>query len=393
MGKKTDFASQKFSVYILGAGFSKPAGLPLAVELWDEIRRRGLSLSGRAEQFRDDLETYIDYRKRCDGKELTVDQVNLEEFIAFLDIEFHLGLRGKDTWSSHGNETQVVVKTLIGEILTERMPARIPELYMKFARILKPDDYILTFNYDTLLERALESAGVPFRLYPDRLRANPYGGRTMIVDDSKEEVVVLKLHGSIDWFDRTDYSRLEEERIAQGFGPGGGDLIFADLKRFGAVPLLEGPRFPDDSLRQMYRARDIERLYRSRPLFLATPSLLNPSSMKILYSEMVRGFWWGLGYLGGMNFRMAIIGFSLPAQDEYARQAIYRMVTNYQTTDWDKVWDDCGHRKTPCVLVDFRTSAQEQADLKQRYAFVDWNKAVTCFTGFDERALELLADT
>ena len=27
--------------------------------------------------------------------------------------------------------------------------------------MLKPDDYVLTFNYDLLLERALEKAGVP----------------------------------------------------------------------------------------------------------------------------------------------------------------------------------------------------------------------------------------
>ncbi len=96
--------------------------------------------------------------------------MDLEEFMAFLDIEFHLGLRGKETWSSHGNETQVVVKTLIGKILAERMPANIPDQYLAFARLLKPDDYVLTFNYDVLLERALESAGIPFRLYPNRYK-------------------------------------------------------------------------------------------------------------------------------------------------------------------------------------------------------------------------------
>jgi hypothetical protein len=125
----SDFAAQKFAIYILGAGFSKPAGLPLACELWDEVRRRALSLSGRASFFRDDLETYIEYRKKCDGKRLAFEEVDLEEFMAFLDIEFHLGLRGKETWSSEGNEAQVVVKTLIGEILAERMPASIPEQY------------------------------------------------------------------------------------------------------------------------------------------------------------------------------------------------------------------------------------------------------------------------
>ena len=119
MAEESDFASQKFAIYILGAGFSKPAGLPLACELWDEVRRRALSLSGRAGFFRDDLDAYVEYRRKCDGRELTLEQVDLEEFMAFLDVEFHLGLRGKETWSSDGNESQVVVKTLIGEILAD----------------------------------------------------------------------------------------------------------------------------------------------------------------------------------------------------------------------------------------------------------------------------------
>jgi hypothetical protein len=385
----TDFAAQKFAIYILGAGFSKPAGLPLACDLWDEVRRRALSLSGRASFFRDDLETYIEYRKKCDGKGLAFEEVDLEEFMAFLDIEFHLGLRGKETWSSEGNEAQVVVKTLIGEILAERMPASIPEQYLAFARLLQPNDYVLTFNYDVLLERALESAKIPYRLYPDRLKPNPLG-KGMLVDDTKREVIVLKLHGSIDWFDRTSYSQLEENRMKQGLPPGGSDLVFQDRHRFGAIPLLEGPRFPDDPLRQMYRIREIEHLYKSRPLFLATPSLLNPSSMKILYSQMVRDFWWGLGYAGEVNFRMAIIGFSLPPQDEYARQALYRIVKNYQSISWDKTWDSAGHRKAPLLLVDFRSSAEEEQAFRQRYAFVDWSKAQTCLSGFNDKALELI---
>lgn len=166
-----DFAAQKFAIYVLGAGFSKPAGLPLASELWTEVRERALSMTGRAGFFRDDLKEYIEYRRRCDGTDLTPETVDLEEFMAFLDIEFHLGLRGKDTWSSQGNEAQVVVKTLIGEILSERMPAKIPEVYLRFAQILKPDDYVLTFNYDVLLERALEQAGVSYRLLSKSLQA------------------------------------------------------------------------------------------------------------------------------------------------------------------------------------------------------------------------------
>jgi len=383
------FASKRFGIYILGAGFSQPAGLPLASELWDEIRHKGLAMTGRASQFREDLDMYIEYRKHCDGIELTPEQVNFEDFMAFLDIEHYLWLRGSDTWSVHGNETQVLVKTLIGEILTASMPARnkIPELYLRFAEILKPDDLVLTFNYDILLEHSLEAAGVPFRLFPYRLKVDPENPGHLI-DDRRDEVIITKLHGSIDWFDRSEYSQLEENRKAEGFEKKTPDLIFHTPERFGAFPLIEGPHFPEDPLRQIYRMRDIERLYGRGVLFHATPSLLNPSPMKLIYTKMYRDFWSGLGRTGVANFGMAIIGFSLPSQDEYARQVIYRLVKNYQTTYWES--DDWPWKKTPLVLVDFRESDEAKQEYRKRYAFVNWDRAEVYFDGLDEKAVELL---
>ena len=383
-----DFHSRRFAIYILGAGFSRPAGFPLAVELWDEVRKRAFTLKGRAEYFKEDLQGYIEYRRRCDGIELTANQVNFEDFVAFLDIEHYLGLRGKDTWSSDGNETQVVIKTLIGEILTERMPSKVPELYLEFARMLRPPDYVLTFNYDILLERALELAGVPFRLFPDRLKKSDFGHETLVVDSKKEEVIVLKVHGSIDWFDRTHCNQLEELAIRQGLNPVHSDMVFSNMEKLGVVPLLEGEISPDDPLRYMYRVRNIEQLYRGKPMFHVTPSLLNPSSLKILYSQMLRDFWWGLGDAGILNFGMAIIGFSLPSQDEYARQIIYRLVRNYQNYHWEK--GELQHNKSPLVVIDYRKSTKAEKDFRNRYAFIDWTKAETYLGGFDKQALDLL---
>ncbi|MGI0133660.1 MAG: hypothetical protein ACREBW_01715 [Candidatus Micrarchaeaceae archaeon] len=143
-------------------------------------------MSGRAGQFRDDLDAYIRFRKECDGKEVTPNEVDFEDFMAFLDVEHYLGLRGSNTWSDDGNESQVVVKTLIGEILTERMRTEdgIPELYKKFAQTLRPGDFVLTFNYDVLLERALDAIGKGYRLFPQRFkvvhRQYPAGGEVTV---------------------------------------------------------------------------------------------------------------------------------------------------------------------------------------------------------------------
>jgi len=48
------------------------------------------------DHFQTDLKTYLRYRKQCDGVTLTPSTVDFEDFLGFLDVEHHLGLRGKD---------------------------------------------------------------------------------------------------------------------------------------------------------------------------------------------------------------------------------------------------------------------------------------------------------
>lgn len=378
----------RYRIFVLGAGFSRAAGLPLAAELWREVQRRARALAGRAKQFWDDLETYIQYRKDCDGVTLTPEQVDFEEFLAFLDIEHYLGLRGSDTWSVDGNEAQIVVKTLIGEILAEAMPEldAVPHLYRRFAAGLQPNDYVLTFNYDVLLERALESVGKPFRLFPERFRSVRTG--LAEVDTSHEEVVILKLHGSIDWFDRTQYSELEVAFAQQGSRSRPPHPVFANATSLDVVPLADGPRFPNDPLREIHRVRRVEELYRRPFLFHCTSWLLSPSSMKMLYAATLRDFSYGLGDAGTLNFGLSIFGFSLPRQNDYARRVLYRLVKNYQTTYWNE--DVPGLKKSPLILIDRRQSEEEMEELRRRYAFVDWGKTRSYMAGFDETAVTLL---
>jgi len=262
-------------------------------------------------------------------------------------------------------------------------------VYRRFAAGLQPDDHVLTFNYDVLLERALDSVGKPFRLFPQRFQ-NVRPGLAE-VDTSRKEVVILKLHGSIDWFDRAQYREREAAFAPQGSRSRPPHPVFANTASLDVVPLVEGPRFPTDPLRDMHRVRKLEDLYRRSFLFLCTPWLLSPSSMKMLYASTLRDFWYGLGDAGALNFDLAIIGFSLPRQDDYARQVLYRLVTNYQTANWNK--DIFGLRKRPLILVDRRHTAEELAELRIRYAFVDWAKTQTYMSGFDDNALDLLIGT
>lgn len=377
---------KKYRVIILGAGFSKPAGLPLGDELWREILARSKNLWGRASMLNDDLDAYMEYRKDCDGISLTRETINFEEFLGYLDIEHYLGLRGKDTWSRDGNEGQVVVKTLIGETLTQRMPAtdKIPELYLEFARRLKPGDHVLTFNYDILLERALDAIGKAYRLFPNRFKSvSRYSG---IVDSSKEEVVILKLHGSIDWFDKKRYIDLEQSYKEQGEPDPPSHIVFNSKERWHLSKLVDGPRYDNDPLSDMYRVGEIEELYKRHLMFLATPWMLAPSTNKIVYASPLSDFWNGLGASGGYNLGMAIIGYSLPFHDIYARQTLYSLVKHYQEVYWEEGIFE--RKKTPLVLVDFQPSEEKVESFKRNYRFIDPSKAVLHMDGFNFEAIE-----
>lgn len=370
-----------FRLIFLGAGFSHGAGLPLGEELWRVVRTRA------GDSLESDLATYIQYRKECDGLNLAAKEVDFEELLAFLDIEHHLGLAGGDSLGLEGNETQVMIKRLIGQVLTERTPPAhdLPQIYYDFAEQLGQGDYILTFNYDVLLERALDHVGKPYRLFPARHECiRPGYG---VVDSSRDEneVVVLKLHGSVDWFDRSEYEELLEESTSPEhpvFGPDSSVEI---------VPLLEGPQFPDDPLRSVWRViSGLERLYSDPALWRAVPRLVNPSTAKAVYAKRSRYLWWDMGRAGEYNLGVAVIGYSLPRHDDYVRQALFRVTKNFQENWWDA--DLAGKKKSPMLLIDRQADEAGRSAYRARYGFVDERKARFYFGGFDAEALRLLRD-
>lgn len=351
--------TRRYRLIILGAGFSRPAGLPLASHLWNEIRETAAAYPSdrRASKFNVDLEHYIQFRKDTAGEDLTPEVVDFEDFMRYLDIEHYLGLRGGDTWSQDGNEGTVVVKHLIGNILARHVNVldAVPPLYIEFAKRLEPDDCVITFNYDTLLERALDAIGKPYRLFSTRFKeVSEFGGT---VDNDTDEVVVLKMHGSIDWFDRTGFERRVARHASIG-APPPGDIIFSDEDGLGLEQLTDGPRPDGDPLKNIYRAKNLKALYEKDLLFMATPRILPPSATKLLYATRLNDFWEGMGNGGYFNFGMAIVGFSLPGHDEYARQILYGLVTNYQRHNWMKTNSAVGKRRLPS-LTSFQMQPQK----------------------------------
>jgi len=379
-----------YRLFILGAGFSRAAGFPLGSELMKLVLRRAREVDGTDSAIEADLEDFLTYKRVCDGAEISKDLVDLEEFVGFLDVEHAMRLTGSDTLTQDGNRSQLAIRRYIGHVLQSLSPARpgdIPQVYHDFVSHLSPRDRIVTFNYDLLLETLLDYHGKSYRLFPGRYsKVTPWGASFAEPDN---DIIIHKLHGSIDWFYRRQFDLGLEHLRATGHVTDPPSAVFGSQARFKANPLVDGPRMERDDLSRMFRLEDPAQYYRNTSGWEA-PYLLAPSSAKALYASPLQELWYGLANVGGLNLSLSIIGFSMPAHDEYLRQLLYRIVRNYQYYAPDLERE--GRTKAPLVIVDYRRSAEELEQLRERYAFVDWSRAILCTEGLNAESLDHIFD-
>lgn len=351
-------------VFFLGAGFSKPAGLPLAVELLDlvqEVARETLSVDGY-NHLDHAIDRYKDYLRDIDPDRA----FDLEEFGAWLDWEFVLRLRGSDTFSEHGNQAALQLRWGIGKVLHELIPAEIPALYLDFARRLTTSDHVMTLNYDLLLEGALEAVNLPYRRYPGPYsEVHEYGA--VWDSDAPKALVISKLHGSIDW----TYPSIRER----------------DDARLGLTYLVEGPRPHDDPLLRIRQipGRALSHYFNSRASWHENPMLLmQPSTAKPMGGSPLVPLWDGLGSYAPLYGGLTIIGCSLPPGDPYVIQLLHGMTTAYAygRREASAPWP-----QRRMKIVDLR-EGDSAAELRRRYRFVDERHADFVLDGLSQSNLE-----
>lgn len=374
-------------IFVIGAGFSRPAGLPVATELYSLVRQQIVSRHGSETKFQRDVSKYLRYCVDCGFTGQTEESLDLERFISYLDIEHYLGFRGSDTWSAEGNEAQLMIRKAIGDVIHSRTPLqdKLPDEYYRFAEGLSVHDTVLTLNYDLVLERALSEVGKPFRRFPNRFESvNAHGGT---VESKSEEVVLLKLHGSIDWFDDRQYLESKASLERQGLKSSNLHSVFQSPQIYGVTKLVDGQLPDGDALRHIHYLTHVDRYYRIDGGFNA-PYLLSPSHVKFVYAEPLLSFWRGIGRSGGYNLGVSVIGFSLPKHDEYIRIALYQILSNYGSW-WDTKFFD-SQLKDFARFVDFRNTPELEAEYKSTYRFVNADKSRFFFDGFGSAAVNFL---
>ena len=196
-------------VFILGAGFSKAAEMPLATELLPLIceKQHDEDMSGWLDGMREALA----WLSRADDPHNPL-PLSIEEVLHYarFDIEvFRLKQQlvpvgrhdGPGTPWTQAESIESWLDYLQGDlceaILDSEDKADLSPI-VRWAKAVTGADAVLTFNYDTLAERALTQEHKPWR----------HGFES----EQQEGVPIYKLHGSIDWMvaDRSDsYSKLD----------------------------------------------------------------------------------------------------------------------------------------------------------------------------------------
>ncbi len=200
-------------VFILGAGFSKMAGMPLATDLTNHLGGKF-----REDNLEDALEWLGCLQQRIewlgDGKSKGI---NIKEVfdLAQFDIELlkmrqqlcQLGRNCGDTRWQDADGIEAWLEYMehdLRDVVWEKQKKATLDAVKRFSNYLNPNDIVLTFNYDTLLEKSLEQQNKKWH----------YG----FEQEKGSGVKILKMHGSINWImvrrdqkDNFDYPLLFEK--------------------------------------------------------------------------------------------------------------------------------------------------------------------------------------
>ena len=362
--------ADRYRIFILGAGFSAHAGMPLGAQLFELVRKSVQYRYGTDNKLERDLDWYLKYRMRCDGIPIE-HPVDYEKFMSYLDLEHYLGLRGSDTWSEEGNESQLIIRNGIMEVIYSRTPETPTKECISFCEQLSSSDTVLTFNYDTLVEDTLDYLGKRYRLFPNRLKE--VGLMSSVVDSEAEkgEIVISKLHGSIDWYDKLPYIKDRELAAQHKYPWESRHPVFRDGSSIAHTQLIEGPYDEDDPLQYVHRVNDLSQIVDSQ-FWQCSPLILSPSSSKLLYANPLKSLWRGLQRAGGLNLGLGVIGYSLPPYDEYARQALYHLMRNY--TEYEPGLELNGIIKRPARIIDYCTPGASDGQIRMNYSFMNWDR-------------------
>jgi hypothetical protein len=174
---------KKNRTFILGAGFSAAAGVPMVGTLLQQAMVRFEA------EFNGIYQRVNNYARECfqipENEYVDYSSVCFSELCTFLEYIELKEYGGGERWSSNGSKEKLNLRYYLAKAIIELTPAEdnISQLYTDFADELHDGDIVLSFNWDPLLERALNKVG----------KSYTYNF------ENDGSIKLCKLHGSVNW--------------------------------------------------------------------------------------------------------------------------------------------------------------------------------------------------
>jgi hypothetical protein len=258
-------------VYVLGSGFSASMGLPTLINLFKDVmefpEREG-------ESDKDNVYSALEFLYPHFNREITPPSYPpFEEFLSLALAAEDFSFFSDGFWENKNRSALRLLTDFIGDKSKE---AEESELLREFTSRLRNGDVIITFNWDTLIERALQSQDKKINLHK---RDN-------------EAITVLKMHGSLSWVNIPEQLRLKEPESV--------------------IELSE--RFYRTKDHTYYDIWDVLEL----PPFIIPPGL----SKRILVNTFLENIWNEAFQAIAVADSLTVIGYSIPRDDVQARSLL-----------------------------------------------------------------------
>lgn len=274
-------------VFVLGAGFSAAAGIPLTNRLLQDAFKlfsiECPGIYGRVASYASDASCQ-------DVESLDVDSLDLSELCTFLEFVELREYGGGERWSENGSREKLALRFYLAKAIANSTPTleTVPELYRLFASQLQPGDIVISFNWDCLLEIALKAVGKHYT-YSSRMRARG------------DEIFIAKLHGSVNW-------RLREPRRLNG------DALVLNWRKldFGGAPQVPSMHCSADLLRR-------ETWQQIQPLSEVDPYLVLPGYGKAFDVRANSSLWYKPDFAFDYTHDVYVIGLSLADDDFFVK--------------------------------------------------------------------------
>jgi hypothetical protein len=271
-------------VFILGAGFSAAAGVPLTDKLLPEALQ---IFSKECPGIYSRLENYAMESIGQEAGTLDIQNLNFSELCTFLEFIELREYGGGERWNQNGSREKLALRYYLAKTIVSRTPRpdAIPTLYLEFAAQLQPRDFVISFNWDGLLEASLQAIGKQYTY-----------------DRSDENAITIsKLHGSVNWH-LGQPSRLDDKPPL---------LPWKELN-FGSG-LMER------SLYQVPDLLDLRCWNRFQPLGEVDPYLVLPGYGKAFDVRANAPLWYKPELIFAFTHDVYIIGLSLAHDDFFVR--------------------------------------------------------------------------